>query len=399
MGPPGDGGQLGEARVITSSPGPILAAVAAVFVLILLLLARGGSDPREGSGERVAPRSSPAPTGGRLIYAVPEGDGWARLWRWNLVTDEVRRGPRVPAPFALVNVRSPTYGWLGITSDVGGSREAAILEGLDVATVPRPIGAGDLVTWTRRGSTVLLVDRGPVMGRCRRTVDVAAVDVEADDVRTVLRTTVCGDVLSVGRTSVGYFMTVADERTADVVGFGYEDAGVLLPDHGVIDVAPSGQMLVTPAQEFLPAAPASPSEPPPAVTGAALRFRLFEGAPVDLQPGAVRLRILEVLAYTDAGTRALVIATQGPDRPALWEVSLGIGGIDPELPQYLLEAWGITEAAFANDGTAFVLTNGRLHHLRDHRLTPLELPHGAPRPAGPLAWIVREPTSGITGVG
>ena len=31
----------------------------------------------------------------------------------------------------------------------------------------------------------------------------------------------CGEVLSVGRTSIGYFMTVLGEEGTDVVGFGY----------------------------------------------------------------------------------------------------------------------------------------------------------------------------------
>jgi hypothetical protein len=77
---------------------------------------------------------------------------------------------------------------------------------------------------------------------------------------------------------------------------------------------------------------------------------------------------------------------------ALWEVALGIAGMDTEAPRSLIEVAGPTHAAYANDGTAFVLTGGRLWHLRDHRLTELDLPEGAPHPDGPLAWIVREPT-------
>jgi hypothetical protein len=38
-----------------------------------------------------------------------------------------------------------------------------------------------------------------------------------------------------------------------------------------------------------------------------------------------------------------------------------------------------------------VLTDSRLWHLVEDRLTALELPEGAPTPDGPIAWIVREP--------
>jgi hypothetical protein len=249
------------------------------------------------------------------------------------------------------------------------------------------------VTWTRRGGMVLLVERGPMLDRCRRLIDVTAVDVGQPGAETVLHETICGDVLSVGRTSIGYFLTLLDEDDVNVVGVGYEDAGILLPHHGVIDISPGGEMLVTPAAEFLPEQPSSggPDAPPIPISGEASRYRLFGGMPVDLLPDAASLRIERVLAYADGGTRALVIGRQGRDGPALWEVPLGIAGDEPTIPRYILQARGSTAATYANDGTAFVLTDSRLWHLVEDRLTALELPEGAPTPDGPIAWIVREP--------
>ncbi len=332
------------------------------------------------------------------MYTVPEGDEMARVWRWNLISDEVSRGPLVRAPVALVNVRSAAYGWLGVTSDDGsGTREASLLDSLDPDARSQPIGSGDIVTWTRRGSTVLLVRRGPLLDGCRRRVDVTAVTVGGPGAETILRDTICGDVLSVGRTSVGYFLTLLGEGDANVVGIGYEDAGVLLPHHGVIDVSPGGQMLVTPATQFLPAHPPAvgPQGPPIPVSGEASRYRLFGGMPVDLLPDAASLRIDRVLAYTDGGTRAMVIGRQGRDGPALWEVPLGIARDEPTIPRYILQVRGSTAATYANDGTAFVLTDSRLWHLVGDRLTALDLPEGSPTPDGPIAWIVREPITGL----
>jgi hypothetical protein len=236
-----------------------------------------------------------------------------------------------------------------------------------------------------------------VFGRCRRIVDVTAVNVGQPGRETLLHDTICGDVLSVGRTSLGYFLTILGKDGADVVGVGYDDAGVLLEDHGVIDVSPGGQMLVTPATEFLPDPfpDARSEEAPLRISGVASRYRLFSGPPVDLLADAAPLRIERVLAYADGGTRALVIGSQGRDLVALWEVPLGIGGSGPAIPRYIAQVLGYTTATYANDGTAFILTATRLWHLRDHRLTAMSVPKGAPNPSGPLAWIVHEPTTGI----
>jgi hypothetical protein len=375
-----------------TSPVRVLVTVAAIFLVILLLLARGDRDEPDGSFGPVEASETPGRTGGRLIYAVSAGDGTARLWRWDLLGGEVSRGPVVRDPIALVNILSPGYGWLGVTSeDPGGSREAAILDSLEPGSVARSLGGGDIVTWTKRGGMVLLVDRGTLRDRCLREVEVTAVSLQPAARETVLQDTICGDVVSAGRTSLGYFLTVLGPDGADVVGMGYPDAGVLLRDHGVIDISPNGQMLVTEESEFLPGRPPTADDPPQVPTGSASRYRLFERSPAELLSDSVPIRIDEVLAYTAAGSRALVIGRQGSDGRALWELPLGIVGLEHQVPRFLIAVRGVTEAAYASDGTAFVLTDGRLWHLRDDRLVPVRLPDGAPMPDGPLAWIVREP--------
>lgn len=392
---PGERAPLREPRPVTSSPGRILAAVAAVFVVIALLLTRGGREPADDADDRAVAGIAQARTSGRLIYAVTRPDGTARLWRWDVLRDRVARGPLVPEPVALVNVLSTTSGWLGVTSVDAGGRAAAVVDSLEPTSTPVPIGAADIVTWTSRGGSVLLVERGPLLDRCRRRISVTAVDVVPRTRETVLHDTICGDVASAGRTSIGVFLTLLDGDGADVVGVGYPDAGVLLPDHGLIDIGPNGQMLVAEEGEFVAGAPADGDDPPRPPTGAALRYRLFEEAPTDLLADSVPIRIDDVLAYTSAGTRALVVGRQGGDGAALWELPLGIVGLDHEVPRYLIRVRGVTEAAYASDGTAFVLTDGRLWHLRDDELEPVELPDGAPTPNGPLAWIRAEPTSAL----
>ena len=162
----------------------------------------------------------------------------------------------------------------------------------------------------------------------------------------------------------------------------------------MIDISPNGQMLVTEESEFLPGRPRPRRTTRPCSRPDASRYRLFERGPAELLPDSVPIRIDEVLAYTSAGSRALVIGRQGSDGRALWELPLGIVGLEPRVPRFLIGVRGVTEAAYASDGTAFVLTNGHLlaPPRRPSRPDP-GLPDGAPTPDGPLAWIVREPTT------
>ena len=376
-----------EARAVGSNPRSVLTIVGAAAVVIFFLWAQGGGSPSE---EVVVPPTSEAlsGTGGRLVYAVPARDGMARLWRWNLEEDRVARGPLVAEPLALVNVASPGYGWLGVTSDAGdGLREATLLRSLQSRSRPRPLGRAHLVAWAREGRIAVLVDEGPDPTGCPRTIDVTAVDVLTSTRERIDHDPICGDVLSVGRTSIGYFMTVLGDGGADVVGFGYPDAGVLLHGYGVIDVAPGGDLLVTRAEEFLPG-----DGPRTTIAGEASRYRLFDRAPRELLADAAPLAIERVLAYAAGGSRVLVLGHQGLDGDAVWELPLGFAGIEPAIPRYVVQARGVTEAAYANDGTAFVLTNGRLFHLEEGHLSAATPPDGAPMPDGPLAWIEREPT-------
>ena len=68
---------------------------------------------------------------------------------------------------------------------------------------------------------MVLVDRGRVRAGCRRSVDVTSVEVQGPTEERIYHDELCGEVLSVGRTSIGYFMTVFREDGTDVMGFGY----------------------------------------------------------------------------------------------------------------------------------------------------------------------------------
>jgi hypothetical protein len=374
--------------------------VVTVFLAILVLLSQGSPDlgPRR-FGPSQAPRGGPT---GILVYATADGGGSARLWRWNLASGEAEKGPLIPDPVELVNVKSPSFGWLGITSDRGqGVLEASVLDSLEVGAEPERLGRGTIVTWVRQGATALLVDRGPRSDGCRRTVAVYAAHVDRPGPERVLRETLCGDVLSVGRTSLGHFLTRLGPGGVDVVGAGYSDAGVLLHDHGLIAVSPGGDMIVTPSAD-LPSSDPAPAEgetgrrvPPIRVTGRASLYDQFRGPPVPYLVGGVPLRVDRVLAYGPGAWAALVVGRVGAGLPGLWELPLILSGDGSIRPRLVGSADGFTFAAYANDGTAYVATGGWVYILRDHVLKLLDGPEGAPTPAGPLAWIVQEPIADL----
>jgi len=373
--------------------------VGLLFAVLAFLLTRGGGPDVE---PRRVPPSSPLrrQSGGLLVYAAPDRQGTERLWRWNLVTGTVARGPLIREPIAMVNVGSPEYGRLGLTSDLGnGVREAAILDSLDPGAVITPLGRADFITWARHGASAIFVNRGPLLDGCRREVSVFVEQVRVEGREVVMHDTICGDVLSVGRTGIGYFLTEQGLGRVDVVGKGYPDAGVLLEGYGVIAISPGGDMLVTPGTEFLPAiVPTKPAtgdyDPPPTwVAGQAFAYRQFRGPPVPYVVQGVALRVDEVLGYAPGEITALVIGRLGGDRPGLWELPLGVARVESTTPRYVADVGGVTTAAYANDGSAFVLSEGHLWLLRNHRLSPLDVPEGAPVPNGPLVWIGREPTA------
>ena len=368
--------------------------------MLAFFLMRGGGPDAEPRG--VSP-SSPARvrSSGLLVYAAPDRQGTTRLWRWNLRTGMVAKGPRIREPLALVNVGSPNDGLLGLTSDVGnGTRKAMVLDSLDAGASTTSLGRADFVTWVRQGTSAIFVDRGPLLDGCRREIAVFVEQVGVEGKEVVMHDTICGDVLSAGRTSIGYFLTEQGLGRVDVVGEGYPDAGVLLEGYGVIAISPGGDMLVTPDTAFLPTiVPTRPVtgdyDPPPSwIAGPAFAYRQFRGPPVPYLVRGVALRVDDVLGYAPGGRTALVIGRLGGDRPGLWELPLGVERVESTTPRYVADVGGVTAAAYASDGSAFVVTEGRLWLLRDHRMTPLDVPEGAPVPSGPLAWIAREPAAG-----
>lgn len=385
-----EAGWMAEPVRRTTSLRAVVAVAATAFGIVLVLLLRGGPDPLDPPGVLASPSPAGLPNG-ILVYAAPAGEGAARLWLWDLVANEVRRGPLVPEPISLHNVGSPGYGWIGVTAAApDGGREAAVLDLLDAAARADLIGSADAVSWTREGATTVLVDQSPAAGGCRREVRVVAVHVDVEGSEVLLDDEVCGEVVSVGRTSLGYFATRLRPGGADIVGLGYRDAGVVLEGHALLGISPGGEMLVTPGRG-VPGQSEAPDGAPSDVTGPALLFEQFGGDPVPYVVRGDAFTIHRILAYGPGSVEALVLGRPRGEDPGVWWIPLRATDERSLEPIRLGSADGSTAAAYAADGTAFVLSGVRLWVVRDDRLMPLDLPEGAPFPRGPIVWVLREP--------
>lgn len=329
---------------------------------------------------------------GVLVYAVDDGGGWSRLWRWDLEDGSTKLGPRVRDPLALINAFGAEPGMVGVTSrSADGELTGSLLRFLSPSESATPLVRGDLVTWGPRGATVVAVKRGPLSGPCTRHVSIVARTIVPSIVDRQFDETFCGDVLSVGRDSNTTFMTLRRGDRVDLVFAGYGRTHPVLPDHALLSISPAADMLVVSADALTPdpltlvALRDRGDVPPTSIYGTALYFRGLGVEPRPYRSGPDLLWIDRVLAWSADSTSALVIGRSG-DVPGVYEIVAG-----PqrriEAPRFVSPADGDTWAAAADDDVSFLLTGGRLWVVRGSRASSLAVPDGAPAPEGPMVWL------------
>ncbi len=109
---------------------------------------------------------------GSLVYAVPDGTGHSRLWRYDLETETATPGPRVPRATSW-STREASTRWLGLTTALpNGQVQASILRFHPPDDRSTPMLEGDVVSWGPQGRTVAAGRRGPLRVGCRRSVSI-----------------------------------------------------------------------------------------------------------------------------------------------------------------------------------------------------------------------------------
>jgi hypothetical protein len=339
-----------------------------------------------------ASRMIGVPRTGTLVYAVDDGSGWSRLWRWDLARGSVREGPRVREPLELVNSNGAQPGVVGVTSrEVDGEQLGSLLRFLSPADRATPLVRGDLVTWGSMGASVVAVKRGPLLGACRRHLTIVIKTIVPALVERQYDRTLCGDIQSVGRDATTTYFTRRWHDQVDLVSAGYGRTHLVLSDYALLSISPSSDMLVVPADTLPPLDPAlatvaDPGDVPPgSVFGVSSFFQGLRGAPRPYRSGDDTMWVDRVLSWSRDSAVALVAGRLG-DRFGVYEIAAGPGR-RTEPPRWIGPIQGPTWATFADHGIAFVWTDERMFVAGGGALQPIALPRDAPPPEGPLVWI------------
>jgi hypothetical protein len=372
-----------HAEPSTSSRSPV------AFVVIALVLAFAVGSWLEAHRPPDVPRPASVaapPLGGVLVYAVPDGEGRSRLWRWELATGRVVRGPRVLRATELVAAGS--LGELGVTSELADGRlRASALHFLGPTDRAEPLLTGDMIAWGPDGATVAAGRRGPLRSGCRRRVAILRTAFQSAPTLTAyVDSALCGDLLSIGQESVATLLTLERRGHLSVSFVGEGRIHTLLHAHALLAVSGASDLLVVPRDSFreLSPLPSRPSQEHDDLADAALFFHGLD-APLPYLDAGEPFSVARVLAWSPDSTVALIVGRSG-FRRGIYELDVAPGnGLDP--PAYVGPVSGIPYATFTREGIPIVETADGLFVVEGDALVRLPSPVDAPAPDGPMAWI------------
>jgi len=358
----------------------------AVFAVVAVMLA--------GAAFAWVRAHTPAPAGpatglsGRLVYAVADGNGWSRLWTWDLETNAVARGPLVREATELVNAYGAGDGWIGVTSRLPDGRfSGGVLRYLEPTDQVTPLLTADLMAWGARGEGLAGVRKAPG-GACGRLQVLYAglVAPRGTEVRVDQRS--CADVVTIGRDDLRTYLTLRRGHGTKIVFAGLDRFHPVLDGYALASVSVTADLVVIPAGvEALPeGAFSDPHGGLARAGGAALFFRgLRGGRPIAYVDPPGGFALTRVLGWSSDASMTLV-AGRSAGREGVYELDAGPSAGD-RAPRLLTSIDGDVFATYMDDGTGIVANGGALSTLIEGRLNPLALPRGAPTPAGPIVWI------------
>jgi len=358
-----------------------LAAAVAVTAFALDRFVGEDANPTEASGPTAPPSGAPdaQPASGRLVYLAGGSSRSSPSWVIELGEGRSRPGPRLPAStFELVDASGAGGGWIGVGSrEDDGSITALVLDGSSTDARPRRLAHGDVLAWGPAGTTVV-VGRNRSAGQGCPSILVDVVSVRTGSIQSGLAPgAMCGPLLSLGRSAAANYLT---GRADD--GFGLYVTGTVGVPHLLFGrVALLGS---SPVSAFLLERRSAADQGPEPTPGTLLRWR-GTGGPVRFEqaPG-LPLFTWRVLAWSRDGLQAAVFGFLGSVIGVyLLDVAPGQGPRAPVLVTRTPQA----DATFADDGTLYVSSRGRLLRFADGALGEVPLPEGAPAPAGPILWL------------
>jgi hypothetical protein len=248
--------------------------------------------------------------------------------------------------------------------------EASVLKTDAAGQSPQPLVTGRHVAFDASGTSAVSVREGPQTRGCNNVVTVDVREIAVGVAQRQFQSRTCAFVLSVARASGTTYLSLVrgDRLSIDFVG--YRVLHQILAGHKLESVSSANDMLVVPGQ------------------GQAARL-FFRGTgaldPIPIASGVLPLELAFVLAWSSDASTALVVGQVG-QQVGIYEVLVG-PGTSPRVPTFVTSVPDRAWAAYAADGTAFIVSGGRMFALRDGRVSFLPMPGGAPAPDGPVIWL------------
>lgn len=321
------------------------------------------------------PAASPPPEG-HLVYTAGE-PGSQRLWGWDPRTGIASQGPVLDGEVTqLVSAQGALRGWLGVTTrGEDGLLEASILRSQASDARPVHVSTADLVAWGPNGASVVSAGLGDATNGCYATLKVHRERLDRGVGELVYRRSpFCGRIPTIGQTFAStYFTWTRAHGLKRSGGVGVFSLGVGEPHRALrgwalVSVSPTSDLLVQPAHG----------------SGVALFWNGATTPEPYRNIGGTPIQVDEVLTWTVGADGALVVGTLG-ERRGLYLLDTTPGG--DRVPRYIGVAGSPAAATAAFDGALYIALEGRVLVWRGQHLVEAELPVGAPRPNGPIAWL------------
>jgi hypothetical protein len=363
-------------------------------VIVLAVAVGAWLNAHEAPTEAAAPPTpgpqQPSPLTGSLVYAVPDGAGHSRLWRYDLETQVAAPGPRVRRVLELIDARSVDRRWLGLTTELpNGHVQASILHSTRLDARPTPLVEGDVVSWGPQGRTVIAGRRGALGIGCRRSVSIvwARVDPPRRE-STYDDPSLCGDLLSIGSDNLRTMFTLDRNGHIGIFSAGIGRIHRVLDGWAMVAISGLSDLIVVPQSSFasLRPLPARPEQEHADLLGAGLYFQgAGEGRPLPYGNGPFQFAIARVLAWSPDGSHALVVGSQGFARGIYLLDTAAGDGLD--IPQYVGPTSGIPYGTITLNDVVIVETAEGVFTWTGGDLVRIQAPAVTPPPDGPIVWI------------
>jgi hypothetical protein len=189
----------------------------------------------------------------------------------------------------------------------------------------------------------------------------------------------CGLPVTIARNGTFIYVVAARGSTESIVFVGGGYTQRFIDDHALVSLSTRGDFLVTPVAR---AGAGQTGEP----QGVQLYHRSSSRAgPVPFGRRSQPLLVDRFLTWSpDAGDAYVLGRYRGIRGVYRIMMAPGVGLRVPELVDRTEAA--TVEATVTADGSLILLQHGELSSIRAGVVSPLTLPRGAPRPAGPLLW-------------